>query len=141
MALFHILVGTLQDGIFLQGGDSLCLVNATKAGGGVGHTPRKVYPTLDATLRSAPGILAPLSPGIAAEGDHIHEGVVQGGEGVGEVGEGLVLRSGGAPLADGDVVLDVAGARAEEAADKLPVAERHRKGEDYEHLELNARFV
>ena len=86
MALLHILVGTLENGVLLQCGDRLCLVNAAKAGGWVRHTPGKVHPTLHPTA-----VLAPLPPGIPADGDHVHEGVVEGGEGVGQVGEGLVL--------------------------------------------------
>ena len=47
MALLHVLVGALQDGLLLQAGDGLLLLNTAEAGLGVLLTAAEVDPTLE----------------------------------------------------------------------------------------------
>ena len=42
MALLHVLVCALKDGVLLQGGYGLLLVNTAQPGGRVGHTVAEV---------------------------------------------------------------------------------------------------
>ena len=49
VALLHVLVGALQDGLLLQTGHRLLLLHAAEASVRVSHTPTEVHSTLNSS--------------------------------------------------------------------------------------------
>ena len=64
VALLHVLVGALKDGVLLEGGHLLQFIYAAEVSGGVSDTVTEVHSTSDSNLTPSTGYLVTTSPSL-----------------------------------------------------------------------------